>query len=61
MLQASISKGILTVQIPVNSQPTPSSTGKTLSVASTHGNQVTSVIVDGKPLVIGLNAYIKAN
>ena len=41
-------------------EPTPSASGKTLVVATSHGNQATSVIVDGKPLTIGLNAYIKA-
>ena len=40
-------------------KPTPSSSGKTLVVASTHGNTVTTAAVDGKPLIIGLNAYIK--
>jgi hypothetical protein len=40
-------------------KPTPSSSGKTLVVASTHGNTVTSAEVDGKPVTIGLNAYIK--
>ena len=40
-------------------KPTPSSSGKTLVVASTHGNVVTSAKVDDKPLTIGLNAYIK--
>ena len=40
-------------------KPTPSSSGKTLVVASTHGNTVTTAMVDGKPVVIGLNAYIK--
>ena len=40
-------------------KPTPSSSGKTLVVASTHGNTVTTTMVDGKPVVIGLNAYIK--
>ncbi|WP_298442517.1 hypothetical protein [Ferrimicrobium sp.] len=39
--------------------PTPSSSGKTLVVASTHGNAVTSAMINGKPVVIGLNAYIK--
>jgi hypothetical protein len=39
--------------------PTPSSSGKTLVVASTHGNTVTSAMINGKPVVIGLNAYIK--
>ena len=40
-------------------KPTPSSSGKTLVVASTHGNTVTTAMVDGKPVIIGLNAYIK--
>jgi hypothetical protein len=39
----------------------PSASGKTLVVASTHGNQVTTATVDGKPLVVGLNAYIRAH
>jgi len=41
--------------------PTPSTSGKTLVVASTHGNVTTDVIIDGKPLVIGVNAYIASN
>ena len=39
--------------------PTPSASGKTLVVASTHGNTVTSATIDGKPIIIGLNAYIR--
>ena len=41
-------------------EPTVSKSGKTLVVATTHGNIQTSVEVDGKPLTIGLNAYIRA-
>lgn len=40
-------------------EPTPSASGKTLVVASTRGNMTTSVLVQGKPVIIGLNAYIK--
>ena len=40
-------------------EPTPSSSGKTLVVASTRGNTVTTAMVKGKPVTIGLNAYIK--
>jgi len=40
-------------------EPTPSSSGKTLVIASTCGNVVTSAQVNGKPVIIGLNAYIK--
>lgn len=39
--------------------PTPSTSGKTLVVASTRGNVTTGAMVDGKPVVVGLNAYIK--
>lgn len=38
--------------------PTPSASGKTLVVASTRGNLRTSVEVAGKPVTVGLNAYI---
>jgi hypothetical protein len=40
-------------------KPTPSSSGKTMVVASSRGNAVTTAMVDGKPVTIGLNAYIK--
>ena len=40
-------------------RPTKSASGKTLVVASTRGNAVTTAEVEGKPVIIGLNAYIK--
>ena len=40
-------------------EPTRSSSGKTLVVASTRGNTVTTAQVNGKPVTIGLSAYIK--
>ena len=33
--------------------------GKTLVVATTHGNQPTDVTVNGKPVIVGVNAYIR--
>ena len=39
-------------------EPKPSASGKTLVVASTRGNIKTDCMIDGKPLTIGLNAYI---
>ena len=47
---------VITVELQT---PTPSASGKTLVVASSRGNQVTTAMVDGKPVVVGLNAYIK--
>jgi hypothetical protein len=40
-------------------KPTPSSSGKTLVVASTHGNIVTTAKVDDMGITLGLNDYIK--
>ena len=59
-LTVKIADGIMTVTIPVKEKLEASSTGKTLSVASTHGNIKTECMVNGKPLTIGLNAYIPA-
>ena len=49
----------LIITIDVNPEPIPSASGKTLVVASTHGNQQTTVMIDGKPVVVGVNAYIR--
>ncbi len=40
--------------------PTPSSSGKTLVVASTHGNQRSGLQIDGKDVFVGVNAYVYA-
>ena len=40
-------------------EPTPSASGKTLVVASTRGNASTTALINGKPLTVGVNAYIK--
>jgi hypothetical protein len=41
-------------------RPTPSASGKTLVIASTRGNQKTSIQVEGKDLYLGINAYVYA-
>ena len=38
--------------------PTPSASGKTLVVASSRGNAATAATVNGKPVIVGVNAYI---
>jgi hypothetical protein len=48
----------LVIEIPINPVPVPSLTGKTLVVASTHGNKVTAAQVNGQNVVVGVNAYI---
>ena len=50
----------LTIEIPMQ-EPTPSASGKTLVIASSHGNQVVQATFKGKPITVGLNAYIRNN
>jgi hypothetical protein len=58
-MKVTIKGSVLTIEIDMQ-EPTPSASGKTLVVASSHGNQATTATVKGKPLVVGLNAYIRA-
>jgi len=57
-MTAEIKDGNLIITIPLE-KPTPSASGKTLVVASSHGNMKTSAMIDGKPVIVGVNAYIK--
>ncbi len=57
-MKVEVKGNVLCIEIEMT-KPTPSATGKTLSVASSHGNQPTTATVNGKPIVIGLNAYIR--
>jgi len=47
----------LVIKIPLTT-PVPSASGKTLLVATTHGNLKTDLQVHGKPLTVAVNAYI---
>ena len=57
-MSAKVEKGELVIRIKMQ-PPTPSASGKTLVVATSHGNQSTEAMIDGKPIVVGLNAYIR--
>ncbi|MBZ0200793.1 MAG: hypothetical protein K8H86_13065 [Ignavibacteriaceae bacterium] len=57
-MEVKIEDGKLIITIELQ-KPTPSASGKTLVVATTHGNMPTQCIIDGKTVIIGLNAYIK--
>jgi hypothetical protein len=57
-MKVSIENGELVVRLPMHDPPVPSSSGKTLVVASTRGNQRTEAVVNGQPVVVGVNAYI---
>lgn len=58
-LTASIEDGFLVIKVPMNPTPVRSATGKTLVVASSHGNRETECEVEGRPVIVGVNAYIR--
>jgi hypothetical protein len=57
-MEVKIENGKLIIVIDLQ-EPTPSVSGKNLVVASTRGNVVSDCVIDGKNVVIGLNAYIR--
>ena len=59
-MQASIKDGVLTITIDTAKKPEPSKSGRSLIVASTRGNIDSGVQVNGKKLIIALNAYVSA-
>ena len=59
-MKVELKDGNLIITIPATTSGLrPSASGKTRIVASSNGNQVTTVLVEGKPVIVGLNAYIK--
>lgn len=57
-MEVKIEEGKLIITLELQ-EPTPSASGKTLVVATTHGNVTTKCVIDGKNVVVGVNAYIK--
>jgi hypothetical protein len=57
-LTAVIEDEFLVIKVPMNPTPVRSATGKTLVVASSHGNKETEAQVQGQPVFVGVNAYI---
>lgn len=55
-MQVEIKGDKLLITIPIS--PRPSASGKTTVVASSNGNHATSALHNGKPIVVGVNAYI---
>ncbi len=63
-MDCTIDNGELGIALPVFNELAPSSSGKTLLVASTRGPQVTNAMVKGPdgekwPVIVSVNAYIK--
>lgn len=55
-----VEKNQIVISIPIS--PRASKTGKTTVIASSQGNvPVPGVMYEGKQLVVGVNAYVKAD
>ncbi len=55
---AAIEGKFLVIRLPLEI-PAPSASGKTMVLASTHGNLTTEAKWEGRPIIIGVNAYFK--
>jgi len=55
-MKAEIRNDELVITLPI--APRTSKSGKSLVVASTGGNKPTTCKYDGKPVIVGVNAYI---
>ena len=57
-MKTTIKDNVLHIEIPLHA-PRPSSSGKTLTIASSNGNKPTTAMVQGHPVIVGVNAYIQ--
>ena len=58
-VQAKLENDNLIITLPMNGTGVRSKSGKTIVVASSHGNVPTEVEINGKKVIVGVNAYIK--
>lgn len=58
-MTVTIEKDEIVIRAKIEKPLRPSASGKTLLVATSGGNIPTAANVDGKPVVVGLNAYVK--
>jgi len=57
-MTAEVKDGVLLIEIPLERKPRPSTSGKTLLVASTGGFRTTEAEVQGQKVKISVNATI---
>ncbi len=58
-MKIAIEDGILIIEMPVNDPLVLSKSQKSYLVATSNGVVTTQVLVDGRPLKIGVNAFIE--
>ena len=57
-MQVTIDGDDLVIRVPMDKQPGPSKSGKTLVVATSHGSYVSDLVLDECRIVVSLNAFI---
>ena len=57
-MQVQIDGNELVIRIPIEAERVSSKTGKSITVASSRGCKKTDLLIDGKNVVIGVNAFI---
>lgn len=60
-MKVTINNKTLIIEIPIKDPPSLSASGKTLLIASTHGNFLSQVKFNGKQVTVSANAFIHAN
>ena len=56
-MKVEIENNELVIRLPIS--PRPSKSGKSITIASTAGNQATTAVYNGQPVIVGVNAYVK--
>ncbi len=58
-MQVTEEKGQIVIKIDKNKTPVLTPSKKSFMVASSHGNVATTIQVDGRPVTVGVNCFIK--
>ena len=58
-MQVTEEKNDIVIRIPKNPKPLLTPSNKSFMIASSHGNTPTSLVVDGQPVIVGVNCFIK--
>lgn len=58
-MQVTVEKNQIVITLDKNPKPIISSTGKTLQVATSHGNIPTNIEVDGLIMSVGVNCFTR--
>jgi len=56
-MDVKIEKDTIIISLPLS--PRPSASGKSIVIASTAGNQATAAQYQGKPVIVGVNCYVR--